>query len=136
MSNWKFVQIGLILSALLVGTVAAEDDSSPGDLPPGFDVAVTIIDVNLIEGEWVEIANSGMAVQDFTFWTLIDEGNNTYKFPDGFVLVPEAKVKVHSRVGNDTATDLYWGFEESVWNEGETATLLDASGESISEYIV
>ena len=136
MSNWKFVQIGLILSALLVGTAAAEDDSSPDELPPGFDVVVTIIDVNLIEDEWVEIANSGMAIQDFTFWKLIDEGNNTYDFPGGFVLVPEATVKVHSMAGNDTDTDLYWGLEESVWSEGETATLLDASGEAIFEYSV
>ncbi|HPE64144.1 MAG TPA: lamin tail domain-containing protein, partial [Methanothrix sp.] len=86
------------------------------------------------EDEWVEVANPGNASRDFTYWTLEDENNNTFSFTDGFVLAPGAVVKVHTGQGNDTVTDLYWGRDDFVWDDGEVATLKDAGGEIVAQY--
>jgi hypothetical protein len=134
MKNSRFVQIVLLISALFLGPAAAED-VTPGDIMQEMDDAMTITGVSYVdEDEWVEIANPGMAIQDFTFWTLVDEENNTYSFTESFVLTPGATVKVHTGQGNDTEADLYWGRDDQVWDDGEAAFLIDANGEIVAQY--
>jgi len=123
------------LCVLLIGIVAAEDDVSPEDAFPQIDTSVVIADVNYAdEDEWVEIANPGRAIQDFTYWTLKDQENNTYLFPTGFVLYPETSAKVHSGMGVDTENDLYWGLQQTIWEDGDVLTLVDTSGEVVSQH--
>ena len=130
----RFVQI-LLLSFVLILGLAAAEDVTPGDIMQEADEAVTITDLSYADGnEWVKIANPGMASQDFTFWTLVDGENNTYSFAEGFVLLPGATVLVHTGQGNDTESDLYWGRDDQVWEDGVVATLFDANGEMVSRY--
>lgn len=134
MKNSRFVQILLLCSALILGLAAAQD-VTPEDIMQETAGAVTITGLGYAdENEWVEIANAGMASQDFTFWTLTDEENNTYSFAEGFVLLPGASVLVHTGQGDDTESDLYWGRDDLVWDDGEVATLFDANGEMVSRY--
>ena len=80
--------------------------------------------------EWVELVNSGSAAVDLTGWTLHDEGPNyTFTF-SGFTLVPGAAVMIHTGSGADTATDLFWGRSQHVWNNTGTdiAYLVNSSG--------
>jgi len=87
-----------------------------------------------LDGEWIEITNKDTAPQSLTGWTLEDEGNHTYSFPE-FSLNAGASVKVHTGEGTDTARDLYWDRSTSVWNNGgDVATLKDASGNIVSSY--
>jgi hypothetical protein len=37
-------------------------------------------------------------------------------------------IVIHSRAGDDTAIDLYWGLDESVWAPGGVITLRDPEG--------
>ena len=37
-------------------------------------------------------------------------------------------VSVHTALGRDTVTDLYWGQAGAMWQSGETATLKDSQG--------
>ncbi len=134
MKNSRFVQMVLLISSLFLGLAAAQD-VTPGDIMSGAEDAVTITGLSSAdEEEWVEITNSGMASQDFTFWTLTDGENNTYSFPEGFVLAPESAVKVHTGQGNNTESDLYWGREDFVWDDEEVVTLIDADGEAVASY--
>jgi hypothetical protein len=134
MKNSRFVQIVLLISALFLGLAVAED-VTPDDIMHETDEAVTITGLSYADDdEWVEIANPGMASQDFTFWTLVDEENNTYSFAEGFVLGPGAAVVVHTGQGNDTETDLYWGRDDLVWDDEEVASLIDANGEIVAQY--
>ncbi len=90
--------------------------------------------VNL-NGEWVEVANTGGAPQDFTGWSLSDESNHTYLFPAGFVLGAGDSVKVHTGSGTDSTSDLYWGRGSSIWNnDGDTATLKDEDRRTIDSH--
>jgi len=61
----------------------------------------------------------------------MDEGEkHTYTFPP-FTLSSGATVTLYTVQGTDSATELYWGrsLNSAVWNnEGDTASLYDASG--------
>ncbi|WP_348530496.1 lamin tail domain-containing protein [Methanothrix sp.] len=85
-----------------------------------------------LNDEWVEIENIGRIDVDLTGWSISDEQEHTYVFPDGFMLRSGARVKVHTGAGNDTQEDLYWGRSVPVWNnDGDKATLRDGSGSII-----
>ena len=129
-----FVGIALVASALFGGLAAAED-LTPDDIMLQMETNMTITGLSYADDdEWVEVVNPGMASQDFTFWTLEDENNNTYLFPEGFVLLPGAAVKVHTGMGNATETDLYWGRDDLVWDDEEVATLKNAAGQIVARY--
>lgn len=88
---------------------------------------------NLID-EWVEISNLGTKDVNMADWTLEDAQNHTYKFPD-FSLSAGAKAKIRTGIGNDTSEDLFWNRSSSIWNnDGDVATLTDASGNMVSRY--
>jgi len=85
--------------------------------PPGDDVL----------GEYVVIGNQGTANENMTGWKLKNEENDTYRFPV-FILKAGSGVTVWTREGTNSETDLYWGSERPIWdNGGDCATLLDGS---------
>jgi len=88
-----------------------------------------------VEGEYVLIRNTSTQAADMTDWKLHDGAQrHTYIFPP-FVLAPGAEVKLWTRTGANDAANLYWGQRVAVWNnEGDTGTLLDASGAVVSRY--
>ncbi len=92
-------------------------DGTPGDL----------------ESEAVRLLNSGGAAA-MLGWRLEDGEGNVYIFP-AFTLYKGA-VSVHTRAGEDTVIDLYWGLEEAVWYPGKVATLRDASGRVLSTFTI
>lgn len=87
------------------------------------------------EGEYVQIENRGPGNQDMTGWTLGDESDHFYRFPTGFILAGGVSVRVWSREGDDTQTNLYWGRDDPVWgNDGDTAFLWDEN-ENLIDYV-
>ncbi len=87
-----------------------------------------------LNGEWVGIANQGSSNQSLVKWVLEDKDNHTYAFRD-FTLKAGSLVKVHTGRGEDNLTDLYWGRSSPVWNnDGDIATLKDASGNVVANY--
>jgi len=88
-----------------------------------------------LNGEWVEIFNSGEKDVYMGGWTLMDGKNHTYTFPEGFLLSPGHRVRVHTGEGADTSADLYMRAKTPIWNnEGDTALLLDDEGVIIDQY--
>ena len=80
-------------------------------------------------GEWVDLVNDGSAPVDLTGFTLKDEANHIYTFPEVLVQ-PGQVVRLYSGQGHNSQDALYWGFRgDSVWsNNGDTAYLRDPSG--------
>ena len=80
--------------------------------------------------EWVEFKNIGTADADMVGWNLTDDnGRWHYVFPDRFKLGAGKAVKVRTGIGDDTDTDLYWGFKRAIWNnEGDVVKLSDVAG--------
>jgi len=124
----------LALAFLAIGLSSAEDVDTGIDekVEGAYDVAIA--NASWVD-EWVEISNLGEAAQDFTGWTLKDEQDHIYAFPEGFTLASGEDVMVHTGVGDDSATDLYWNLGNPIWNNaGDVAALMDGEGKLVSQY--
>ncbi|MCX8178955.1 MAG: lamin tail domain-containing protein [Candidatus Aenigmarchaeota archaeon] len=89
------------------------------------------------KSEWVEIINTDENPVSLTGWTLQDASSNIFTFPE-FTLQPGATVRVYSGAAYTSCTpsqaSLCWK-GSSVWNDsGDTATLRDNNGNTISTY--
>jgi hypothetical protein len=94
-----------------------------------------IIGAGDVDTERVTIEHVGDEDLSLSGWKLSDSGSAEYRFP-ALVLHPGAQVTIHTRSGDDTASDLYWDRQISVWTTGEAARLLDASGQPQATYTV
>lgn len=88
-----------------------------------------------LHDEYVVLQNRGSNAVDLTGWSVIDEGNHRYLFPQ-FMLAPGAKATLRSGVGRNIATDLYWGSRTPIWNNnGDSLTLKNAQGRLVVTYV-
>ena len=86
-----------------------------------------------LNGEWVEVRNTGEELLDLSGWTVKDESaSHRHTFADATV-GPGATLRLHTGCGVDSATERYWCRTDSaVWNNsGDTAFLLDAEGRTV-----
>jgi Lamin Tail Domain len=135
-STNKLLVLALSMALFLGAAFAAEDENNTKS-----KIAITNAcfkaaspEKDNLNGEWVEIANQGTLAQSLQGWTLSDQDNHTYAFKS-FTLQPGASAKVHTGMGDDSATDLFWNMKVSIWNnDGDMATLKDASGNVVSRY--
>ena len=87
-----------------------------------------------LNDEYVVVKNVGTTTINLKDWKLKDEAGNTYVFPD-FTLEPGQAVTLHTGSGVDNETDLYWGSNRPVWdNGGDTAYLLNPEGIVVDSY--
>ncbi len=122
------------IAVLFLGATMALGAAESGVAITAANFEATSPEEDNLNEEWVEISNLGTSDVSMTGWTLEDEENNTYSFPD-VSLAAGASVKVHSGAGTDTAEDLFWNSSSPVWNnDGDTATLKDAAGNVVSRY--
>lgn len=112
-------------------SVAASEAPPASDLPPG-PALLRILAVKPSGksplDEAVTVANLGAGAARLAGWTLHDWDDNAYAFPDGFVLLPDSSVTIHTGQGTDGQTDLYWRLATPVWDEDDQALLRDAAG--------
>ena len=79
-----------------------------------------------LEDEYVLIENRGAGSQDMTGWALYDEQWHAYFFPADFILLGGDSVRVWTKSVTDPGTDLYWGLDDPVWGNPDTAFLRDS----------
>jgi|GEM_PF-143729 len=98
---------------------------------PGSEIQLVLQVLNPGEpaSEIVQIVNQGAFVR-LTGWTLSDEEENTFTFPD-FSLWGGGAINVHTAGGSNTTTDLYWGQPNAVWEAGSLVVLRNAEGEVV-----
>lgn len=88
-----------------------------------------------LNDEYVVIENKSTNVLDMTGWSLLDEGNNRYLFPN-FILAPRAKVTLRSGAGMNTASELYWGSRRAIWNDdGDSIFIKDTKGRLVLSHV-
>lgn len=95
-----------------------------------------VTDAGSLEGESIQIVNTGGSAQTMQGWRLVDEDGNVYTFGQVSIFGEGAGVTIHSRTGENTATGLYWGLSEPAWRPGEQATLFDAANQVIAKFTV
>jgi hypothetical protein len=86
-------------------------------------------------GEYVSLKNFTTKSIDMSGWKLKDDSGNAYIIPypqTKFTLYAGATVKVWSKSGVNTTTDLYWGSPVPIWNDhGDCAYLRDAENDPV-----
>jgi hypothetical protein len=101
------------------------------ELPDEGEAIVKIGEVlaagNLAE-EVVSIVNTGTRPIALLGWRLSDAQGHTYTFGQVTLFGEGAAIMVHTGRGQEGPGDLYWGFEEAIWELGESVTLVDAEG--------
>ena len=95
--------------------------------PPGTDTGTN----SHLNKEFVVITNTGSRAVRLEGWVLKDRAGHRYRF-GAFRLRPGKSVTIHTGRGTDDRDDLYWGSDDYIWNnDGDTATLKDASGRTV-----
>jgi hypothetical protein len=90
---------------------------------------------NPLDSEFVVIENRGTNAVDLTGWSLSDEANHRYLFPN-FLLAPKARVTLRTGLAKNTATDLFWGNRTAIWNDdGDTIFLRDSKGRIVLSHV-
>ncbi|MFI5983360.1 lamin tail domain-containing protein [Streptomyces sp. NPDC051555] len=75
-----------------------------------------------LNGEWVEVKNTGKKPVNLRGYTLADRQGHTYRFHN-LTLAGHSSVKVHTGKGNNTAHDVYQNRTDYVWDKRDAATL-------------
>jgi endonuclease YncB( thermonuclease family) len=89
-------------------------------------------------GEWIDIHNDGSEPASLRGWSIQDESSShRFPFPDDFRLEAGDRVRISSGCGTPSDDHLFWGEcdGDAVWsNGGDTAYLLDASGNVVDRF--
>jgi micrococcal nuclease len=117
---------GEIQTQVSRGEVIIDPDCSQFDAPGGDHL-------NLNE-EYVCITNLSEHPVDMTGWYVHHRPDKWYTFAV-FILDAGASVRLHSGNEVDTATDLYWRNDDSIWRDiHDAAYLYDADDKLVDEY--
>jgi len=88
-----------------------------------------------LNDEFIVIENQGSSPIDFTGWTVLDESNHRYLFPN-FTLPAKAKVTLRTGLGKNSKNEIFWGSRRPIWNnDGDTIFIKDAQGNLILSYV-
>lgn len=133
----------LLISILGCSKVAKETDSSGGNDTPSnqnrFGYSGNIGFINLDENpasgatdEWIEVHCH--SATDMTGWYMEDASSHVYYFPSGFILGNASAVKVYTKTGTNSSTELYQNLASAIWNnDHDTASLYNPSGNLIHQ---
>jgi hypothetical protein len=119
-------------------TVTPTPTTTPTATPVVPDLRVVYIVYDLppddLSTEYVRLQSYAPAFVDMTGWNLADQDGNFFTFPS-FALNAGAFVRVWTKAGANSATDLYWGLSAPVWNnDHDCARLRDTASHLVSEY--
>jgi phage tail sheath protein FI len=105
---------------------------------PASDIRISYIEYNPegkdLSNEYVQIRNLSSQAIQLGNWTLRDIAGHVFRFPQ-FTLKPFAAVRVWTKRGINTDTDLYWGRAMAIWNNiGDEGMLKDNTGNIVHVY--
>ena len=95
---------------------------------------VRVLSPGDINAEGVEVRNNG-AVVDLTGWKLSNNSGDSYTFPQQRLFTGSV-LTVYTRVGTDTPTVKFWGWDTSLFYSGTIIVLTGAAGNVQSTYVV
>ncbi len=88
-----------------------------------------------LNDEYVVLQNTGETELDMGGWTIRDAAGNAYVVPETFELPPDASLTLYTGSGTDSGTELYWGTDSAVWNNGgDRLVVRDENGTTVLEY--
>ena len=129
---------GAYTNTLYMPIVLKQPTHTPTNtLVPGVHITYIENDPPYELDEYVSIKNTEGQTQDMTGWILKNDHDpaDIFNFPNNYKLLSGKSVKVWTKSGTDSSTDLYWGSDEPVWNLGsDCAYLRNEDNVRISSY--
>ncbi|MFE6846592.1 lamin tail domain-containing protein [Streptomyces sp. NPDC057686] len=132
-----FLATGALVGAAALPAAAADDHHGRDHRAPHSSIVIGDVQYDspgrndrsarALNGEWVEVKNTGRHSVNLRGFTLSDRQGNRYRFND-FRLEGRSSVKVHTGKGRDTRHDVYQDRRDQVWDERDSATLRDNRG--------
>jgi LysM repeat protein len=95
----------------------------------------SVVGAGHLASERILIKRTGAGELALAGWQILEEGGNVFTFPK-LTLFEGGAVNIHTRAGQSTVVDLYWGLSSPVWQSGETVILLDDKGVARATYRV
>ena len=118
----------------LVPTATNTPTPTATEQPSSVQIVKVVFDPPSELDEYVEIKNNTNGGIDMEDWVLRDENRNIFFFPP-FTLAKGKTVKVWTKSGDDTSTDLYWDSDIPIWNDvHDCAYLRDDNNVEIDRY--
>lgn len=121
----------------------SNDERSGDESTAGNTTAITVTDIHAdadgndnenLNGEYIELTNTGDEAVDISRWTVADAAGHRYVIPPGNVLDSGAAVTIYTGSGTNTDSELYWGSGSAIWNNGgDTIILKTSDGEVVVE---
>ncbi len=90
-------------------------------------VIANIFGVGDLATERVRLERIGDGDLTLSNWTLQDQNNHTFTFPE-LTLYKGGAIDIYTGPGTNGVVALYWGLDQPVWQSGAIATLKDAQG--------
>jgi hypothetical protein len=124
----KLLGTGFAVALAAVGTLAV---SSPASAAPALRFHSTQYDSpgkdtrsnKSLKAEWISLVNTGKKAVSLKGWTIVDK-SRTYTFGNVKIAANGGRIWLHTGTATDTATHVYWGSGNYVWNNtGDTAIL-------------
>jgi LysM repeat protein len=116
-------------------TPTAVPNIPPTPIPTAsFTQGEVIININEVlapgdlSNEAISIVNLGSRPVSLEGWQLSDPNGLTFVFPAVTLFGDGAGILLHTKAGQSTALDLYWGLDAPLWQTGDTLTLRDVNG--------
>lgn len=103
-------------------TLRATPTALPGESRPL--QVVDVIGTGDLKNEVVQLKNISNGELRLGGWKVEDNQGHRFTFPN-YTLGKDGTVRIITRGGLDTATDLYWGLAEAVWQSGKTVAVYD-----------
>lgn len=85
-----------------------------------------------LRAEWISLVNTGAKPVNLKGYTIRDKANHVYKFGAVKIAAKGGRVWLRTGTGKATATTVYWGSGNYIWNNtGDTAYLRNAAGKTV-----
>lgn len=85
-----------------------------------------------LNDEYIALKNTGATTVESGGWTVADAAGHQCRIPSSVPLAPGATLTLRSGRATDTATDLYWGAGDPIWNGGgDTVTVRSHATETV-----
>jgi len=100
---------------------------------------IQLADINIIfimpEGnEYVEIRNDGNGSAQLLNWTLSDEANHVFTFPN-FIIQPNQTCRIYTDENHPEWCGFNYASGSPIWNnDGDCGTLRNASNQQVDQY--
>ncbi len=135
--DYVFAGQRLVIPLLGGATSAPSGDTDQASTPNIQGVQIAAVNnPGDLANEQVLVVNDSETAFSLQGWQLQRSEGPAFTFTSDTPLFPGGSVRVHTRSGENSSIDFYWGLNEPAWPSGATAQLINDQGTVVHSYTV